>query len=435
MAQVYHSQLDAFDLYHQEHEPGHRRSFIEGPALPALGHALAGSVGSAISNVVVFPLDLIITRLQVQRQLRKESSLPHDGEYLGIRDAFVKIYHDEGGVAAFYTGVAQDTGKSVLDAFLFFLAYNFLRQRQLQSKGHPQKHLPVLEELNVGFLAGAFAKLITTPIANIVTRKQTSAMIAARSSKGSKAAAPSARSIATAIYQEKGFQGFWSGYSASLVLTLNPSLTFLLYESLKRATIPRARRDSPGPTATFLLAAISKAIASSITYPFSLAKARAQISARTSDVDSGSPTEKNRSTDHPENERTAAAAAAEEGAKKPRRNVGAKARARRNVFATIAHMAQQDGLGALYEGLAGEVLKGFFSHGITMIVKESVHRLIIHAYYILLKALRRYPTPEQLAQKARERVQDAAESVSSAATSVSSVATETAANTVDATKR
>lgn len=58
---------------------------------------------------------------------------------------------------------------------------------------------------------------------------------------------------------------------------------------------------------------------------------------------------------------------------------------------------------ALYEGLDGEVLKGFFSHGITMIVKEAVHRFVIRLYYGIIKLLKRYPSPEQLAEKVKSQ--------------------------------
>ncbi len=42
-------------------------------------------------------------------------------------------------------------------------------------------------------------------------------------------------------------------------------------------------------------------------------------------------------------------------------------------------------------------MKGFFSHGITMIVKEAVHKLVIHLYYSILKMLKKYPSPKELA--------------------------------------
>jgi hypothetical protein len=107
MANVYNNQLDAFDLYHQNREYS---SPSIGPALPALGHALAGSTGTAISSFAIYPLDLIITRLQVQRSLRRSSSTPNEGEYKSVVDAFKQIYKKEGGIYAFYTGVLQDTG-------------------------------------------------------------------------------------------------------------------------------------------------------------------------------------------------------------------------------------------------------------------------------------------------------------------------------------
>ncbi|KAI9813949.1 MAG: hypothetical protein M1832_006034 [Thelocarpon impressellum] len=392
MAQVYNSHLDGFEIYHKDRE----LSPLGGPALPALGHALAGSVGSAISNVAVFPLDLVITRLQVQRHLRKDASAAHEREYQGVRDAIRKIYNDEGGLGAFYTGVVQDTGKSVLDGFLFFLAYHFLRQRRLQSHGAKSRNLPVPEELNVGFMAGSFSKFLTTPIANIVTRKQTAAMLAARSSSGD-TREPSVKEIAKEIYSERGLRGFWSGYSASLVLTLNPSLTFLFYETLKRLTIPRGRRDDPGATATFFLAAMSKAMASSITYPFSLAKARSQTSRSTSAKNDGE---------------------LKEGTQKASVGniTGTRVAVPSNVFSIILHIARTEGISGLYEGLAGEVLRGFFSHGITILVKEAVHKLIIQAYYLVLKALRRYPTPSEMVGRTTSTVNDTVHSAKAQAT-------------------
>jgi hypothetical protein len=66
-------------------------------------------------------------------------------------------------------------------------------------------------------------------------------------------------------------------------------------------------------------------------------------------------------------------------------------------------IAQTEGLGALYEGLGGEVMKGFFSHGITMIVKDAAHKLVIHLYYAILKLLKKYPSPQEMAGAAKDR--------------------------------
>jgi len=340
-------------------------------------------------------LDLIITRLQIQRQLRKDTSTPDANEYKSIRDAAQKIYAQEDGLVGFYTGVLQDTSKTIADAFLFFLAYNFLRQSRLRSQKHSFKHLPAIEELSVGFFAGAFSKLLTTPMANVVTRKQTSSMLAVRNSGGINAKSQTVRAIAEQIQAEKGLQGFWSGYSASLVLTLNPSLTFFFYETFKRVLLPRAQRASPPPQATFFLAAISKAIASSITYPFSLAKSRAQAEKRL--------------VDDNDDEVKDTIEKASDGTTRGTR--GGRKAARYTVFSTILHIARTEGVGALYEGLAGEVMKGFFSHGITMIVKEAIHKVIIRLYYTLLRVLKRYPSAQQVLEATKNQANDSLESL------------------------
>jgi len=220
-------------------------------------------------------------------------------------------------------------------------------------------------------------------------------MISARS--GSTPSESSVSDIVSQIRSEKGIQGFWSGYSASLVLTLNPSITFFLYEFFKRC-LPRSKRDDPGARITFLMAAVSKAIASTITYPFSLAKARAQTSsAPPFDPSSASQMKSEVSSIHNTSEAGKVSKDASRTAK------------RSTVFSTILKIYRTEGPAALYEGVLGEILKGFFSHGITMIVKESVHKLIIQAYYLILKALNKYPSPGDLAQQAGGVLQDGAE--------------------------
>lgn len=262
---------DSFTLYHQVQEGA--GSALAGPALPALGNALAGSLATASAKVLLYPLDLIVARLQVQSQLRGPREAPSaaqdaEAEYSSVLDAAKKIYKHEGGLRAFYTGCPPDVGKGIADSFLFFLAYSFVRQYQLKKRG--SKQLSVIDELSVGIAAGAFAKLITTPLQNIITRQQTSALHAARE-PGSDAEMKnrdrlSVQQIAKQIYSERGLPGFWAGYSASIILTLNPAITFAVDNALRRL-LPTSGENQQPASITFLVAAISKAIATSITYP------------------------------------------------------------------------------------------------------------------------------------------------------------------------
>ncbi|TLD15326.1 mitochondrial carrier [Venturia nashicola] len=399
MAYLYDSDLDAFELWHKQQEEESTTSILGGPLLPALGHATSGSLGSAISNVITYPLSLVITRLQVQSQFENKKDGNNDADYTSIADAIQKIYTREGGISAFYAGCPQDTAKSMADSFLFFLAYNSFRRGRLNTRPGT-KRLPVHEEIGVGMLAGAFSRFFTTPIQQIVTRKQTASMIAARSGDASVAESLSVREIAGRIRDEKGLAGFWSGYSATLVLTLNPALTFLFHETLLRLFVKRDQRENPGSRMTFLIAAMSKACASCITYPFSLAKSRAQVSAK-------APMELKTEAITEKDTLTSATTKAEQKVR------------RKTVFDIILEIAREEGLLGLYQGLGGEVLKGFFSHGLTMLLKERIHKVIIQLYYFVLKAMQKFPSQEDLAQLASEKATEAKTVATSATEGVS----------------
>lgn len=347
---------------------------------------LAGSAGSSISNVITYPLDLIITRIQIQRQLRKNAEEAGESEYTGLLDAAQKIYHNDGGLAGFYAGVLSDTGKTIADSFIFFLLYDYVRRGRIRKNGG-KSNLPAYEELGVGFVAGATTKLLTTPIANVVTRQQAAAL------RNPKEKTPTFIEIANSIRAEGGLPAFWSGYSASLVLTLNPSLTFFLFEFFKRVTLPRSKRENPSAFATFFLAALAKACASSVTYPFSLAKARLQAGGMQNKQEEEKEDKAVDSSIHSRSSKV------EKVEKKAARNT---------LLSTLMTIYQSEGPTALYEGLHLEVLKAFFSHGITMAVKQFIAKLFSQVSYTLSIVFSRYSKKaahraSRLAERAKDQ--------------------------------
>ncbi|KAI1772497.1 mitochondrial carrier domain-containing protein [Hypoxylon cercidicola] len=448
--------------------------------LPALQHAISGSAGTLISTCALYPLSLVITRLQVQRQLRRrEGSLRsaspgneakgttttgrsgHEGAAEAGRDptppdgilaAFSQTWRSGGGPRAFYTGLAQDATKSVLDSFLFFLFYEWFRGLRLAARrrrhgGYDRtRGLAALEELAVGMAAGACSRLFTTPIANVVTRKQTASLVGGG---GDGDGEPSAREILGDIRRAKGLAGLWSGYSASLVLALNPGITFFLQELLKKQAVAADRWDHPAAHVTFLLAAVSKAVASAITYPFQTAKTRLQAGVPVAPPESpkgtrGASPKADAPKDEPLIDLASVEAQASEGAEVPKEEAGAvkegeeKAEAsaegqapaevaaagtaarepeaprprpvmqenvappergverevdakldalkavkdlgRQSIFGTVAQIARAEGVGSLYDGVQGELLKAFLGHGTTMLAKDVVHRLLFRLY-------------------------------------------------------
>lgn len=421
---------DAFALYHliQENETIQSKSG-PGPALPALGHALAGAIATAGTKVLLYPIELATTRLQVQKSLRTSGETPSaaqdaDAEYKSLLDAARKIYKNEGGLKALYTGCTSDVGKGIADSFLFFLAYTLLRQQQLKKYG--TKNLSVFKELAVGIGAGAFARLLTTPISNIVTRQQTAAMVAARDPTSTTTPGESDKltfkDVALQIRSERGIQGFWAGYNASVILTLNPAITFAVDNALK-SLLPRSKREHPPPQLTFLIAALSKAIASTITYPVTLAKARAQAASKSPTASEGITQKDIDLQEMKDKDEDGRPRAMKDQAKHRMLQALHLLSAQHRIVLALNKIYREEGVSGLYSGLEGEVLKGFLSHGLTMMVKDRVHIGVIQLYYMLLKLTKRWPADLQKAQQGaqaavtdvKERAEDVGERVSEGA--------------------
>lgn len=324
-------------------------------ALDALGHATSGSVGTAISTAALYPLDLVTTRLKAQPSTSAGTSGESGRHYDGLTDGLRHIVQNEGGIQALYRGLGTDVGKSVVDSFLFFGFYNYL-QRKHASRGQGsrgQRRSRALQELALGALAGACTRALTTPIANVVARKQTS------SANGHKSLGAMLREI----YDECGLLGLWSGYSATLVLTMNPSITFFVDRRLAKRVLP-ALEDEDVPIAyiAFLLAAFSKATATAITYPFQAAKTRLQV-AKTPD-------------------REATSSEKSLGSQAPPVTIAARFARLLDVtiFGVLVRIIKEEGVRALYNGVRGELLKSFFGHGLTMFAKGVLHRLIVRLW-------------------------------------------------------
>jgi len=100
----------------------------------------------------------------------------------------------------------------------------------------------------------------------------------------------------------------------------------------------------------------------------------------------------------------------------------AKKLERGTVFHTVIGIAREEGILGLYQGLSGEIFKGIFSHGLTMLMKEWIHVAVIRVYYLILKALKRYPSPEELARLAKERVNGVVNAMQSTGASLSETA-------------
>jgi len=180
----------------------------------------------------------IKTKLQVQVKPseaatddEKKSSEPH---YNGTWDAVTKIASAEG-VAGLYAGMSGSLLGVASTNFAYFYWYSIVRTLYLKyakSTGQPS----TVVELSLGAVAGALAQLFTIPVAVITTRQQT------QSKEERKGIIDTAREV---IEGEDGVTGLWRGLKASLVLVINPSITYGAYERLKDVLFPGKKNLSP----------------------------------------------------------------------------------------------------------------------------------------------------------------------------------------------
>ncbi|KAJ2827610.1 hypothetical protein GGI24_002603 [Coemansia furcata] len=223
-----------------------------------VAHALAGAGGGIISMAVTYPLITVNTRLQVQRT--KDS----DSAYAGNMDALRKIISAEG-IAGLFSGLESALfGAAVTNGvyYYFFEAVKATFERASQ-----RKTLSTVESMVSGAVAGAMTCIITNPIWVVNTR------LTVKQKSQDKEESTTLQAFAE-IIQEDGVLALWQGIIPALILVINPIIQYTAFEQLKNR-VQRFRKL--GSLDFFVLGAISKLAATSITYPYILLKSRMQL--------------------------------------------------------------------------------------------------------------------------------------------------------------
>jgi hypothetical protein len=180
--------------------------------------------------LTIVPLFSVKTRLQVQEK-RKPTTPVLTGvdatHYDSTWDAITKIAKDDG-ILGLYNGINGALIGVASTNFAYFYWYSVVRTLYISSK---KVATPpgTLVELSLGAVAGAVAQVFTIPVAVVTTRQQTQG-------KGEKKGMfDTAREV---INSEDGYSGLWRGLKASLVLVVNPAITYGAYQRLREIIYP-----------------------------------------------------------------------------------------------------------------------------------------------------------------------------------------------------
>lgn len=208
--------------------------------------ALTGSTSSVIANAIVYPLDVMTTRVQVKNAQKLNK--------LEMLKTMIKTK----GILGIYAGMDVALIQTFWSSFLYFYIYSWIKKAYY--KYAKNKTASIAMELLQGALAGAISRAITTPISVITTRLQ-----------ASDKPTDDLKTVAESIYRAEGVFGFWRGFGATLILTSNPAITYGFYEKIKKSLpLPST------PTQSFFIGAFTKSLATIVTYPYILTKTRLQ---------------------------------------------------------------------------------------------------------------------------------------------------------------
>jgi len=291
------------------------------------------------------------------------------------------------GIRGFYRGFGATMINTFSMQYAYFFFYSFVRNsyiKRLVRKLPPGSKLPPLStaaELLLGAAAGALAQIFTIPVSVIATRQQVgrspnlskrtkSAVTShAGSSEPEEETDDSFLGVAREIIEEEGVTGLWLGIKPGLALTVNPAITYGVYERVKSLLL-LANGSNPKltPWMSFLVGAFSKTLATivcfwdtsccylvfplmfpprKVTYPYIMAKVR--IQARSADAREDSQDDRDLPVTL--------------GPQRKHRSVGA--------LQILSRVWKREGLLGWYQGMQAQIIKAVLSQALLFMSKDQ----------------------------------------------------------------
>ncbi|KAK1403547.1 Adenine nucleotide transporter BT1, chloroplastic/mitochondrial [Heracleum sosnowskyi] len=190
----------------------------EQPIQPIPASLIAGAVAGISSTICTYPLELLKTRLTVQR-----------GVYKNLVDAFVKIVQEEG-PAELYRGLTPSVIGVIPYAATNYFAYDTLRKAY--KKVFKKEDVENLATLLIGSAAGAISSSATFPL-EVARKHMQAGAINGRQYNNMLHALLS-------ILEKEGVPGLYKGLGPScLKLVPAAGISFMCYEACKKILVEK----------------------------------------------------------------------------------------------------------------------------------------------------------------------------------------------------
>jgi solute carrier family 25 (peroxisomal adenine nucleotide transporter), member 17 len=300
---------------------------------------LAASLGGAVSAGILYPLEVLKTKLQAltdddedDAEENKEATQNTTATAPRTSRAMIpfamKLYREEG-LSVFFRGVETSAFQSALEKALYFFSYTALKGLHRNLTGHTD--LPGATNLAVGYLADWAHLPITLPVDAWTTRIQTS----------SQKDAP--LKILLNMLSDRNCN-FYKGLSAYYLLCFKPALQYTVYEQVKQIVLRRPRRQNKNLSAgeAFVLGMFARTVATILVFPFLRAKVLMQTSSNNATTGSSSLPEGGTSS-----------------------------------VRVLADQYRKFGiLKGWYQGIAPELTRGIFASALMLMIKERLAILV-----------------------------------------------------------
>lgn len=179
-----------------------------------MGRLLAGGIAGAVAQTVIYPMDLVKTRLQTYTHA--SGKIPSLGTL--SKDIWVQE-----GPRAFYRGLIPSIVGIIPYAGIDLAAYETLKEmskKYIIQEGEPGP----LVQLGCGTVSGALGATCVYPLQVVRTRMQ-----AQSSYKGM-------ADVFRKTLKHEGFRGFYKGIFPNLLKVVpSASITYMVYESMKKS--------------------------------------------------------------------------------------------------------------------------------------------------------------------------------------------------------
>ncbi|KAL6188733.1 hypothetical protein ACLB2K_040124 [Fragaria x ananassa] len=308
--------------------------------LESVAEATSGAIGALVSTTILYPLDTCKTKYQAEVRAQNQQ------KYRNISDVFWEAISSRQ-VLSLYQGLGTKNLQSFISQFIYFYGYSFFKRLYLKKSGN--KTMGTKANLIVAAAAGACTVIVTQPLDTASSRMQTSEF---GKSKG----------LWKTLSEGTWIEAF-DGLGISLLLTSNPSIQYTLFDQLKqklligqlsKQTGTESSPEALSAFSAFALGAVSKCIASCVTYP----AIRCKVMIQTADDDKEGSNE------------------VQEKSHKTKKTVS-------DAFYAIW---RREGPLGFFKGLQAQILKTVLSSALLLMIKEKITRTT----WVLLIALKRF---------------------------------------------